>query len=238
MRKATLIGAICLALCCIGQRADAQFFPGMGWYGWPWWGGVYPWFAGAAIAEGFGSLATGLGQYELNDSLAARNYQEAYRRWIDNQPDRVATYFELRRMNRSYRDAERRAAPTKEEIELFNRQRTPPHLTGAQLDPTSGRIHWPAILLAEEFAPQRSVLDELFMMRSRYPWSAGLGTTDYHEALAQIADMQWLLKAEIFDIRPDEFIWGNKFLKSLAYEARFVAGVDTRQTADTSRGRR
>jgi hypothetical protein len=235
MKKGIYIFGLVIAMTGAASPAKAQFF--VGGYGWPWGGWYDPWYSAAMFTNSLGNLAAGAGQFNLGTSMAAKNYQDAYRQWIENEPRRVAAYFELRRMNDSYRASRRRSTPTPEEIEFYNRQRTPQRLSYEQLDERSGRLHWPAVLMGYEFGPQRLALAYLFAARSDHPSAAGLGTPNYHEALEQIAEMQSTLKAEIDEIRPDEFIAGQKFLKSLAHEARFVPGADTRQArvADATR---
>ncbi|OYV67044.1 MAG: hypothetical protein B7Z72_10280 [Gemmatimonadetes bacterium 21-71-4] len=170
---------------------------------------------------GGAALTAAAGAAELADSLAVRNYQAAYQHWMENQKLREETYFDMRRMNASYRAESRGTAPTPEQLVAFSKSRLPERLTNEQFDPERGQIKWPQVLLRDAFAPERAALEYLFAERATRPYSAGLGTQNYREVRRVTDDMHDVLRAVLDVITPDEFIVGNKFLNSVAYEARF-----------------
>ena len=192
-----------------------------GWGGWGWgmlgagstaWGGA---LAGSAM------LTQASGQALLDSSLAARNYEYAYQHWIENQKLREQTYFDMRRMNASYRAENRKKPATPEQLISFSKARLPDRLTGDQLDQERGQIKWPQVLMREDFAPMRAALEYLFAERAAHPYNTGLGTENYREIRGVTDDLHDMLRNLLPEFSPDEFIAGNKFVNSLAYEARF-----------------
>jgi hypothetical protein len=173
------------------------------------------WLAGSAMQT------AAAGQAALMGSLAAKNVQDAYQHWIENEKLREATYFDMRRMNISYRAEMHGPVATPEQLVAFSKARLPERLTTEQLDPERGQIKWPQVLLRDDFAPERAALEYLFAERATRPYSTGLGTQNYREVRRVTDDMHDMLRSMLDIITPDEFIVGNRFLNSVAFEARF-----------------
>ena len=226
MRARTVVLAGVLSLVGWSGTAQAQFFGGPvggamfgGWGGWGAWGAGST-AAGGALLGG-AALTAATGEAALMGSMAAKNYEDAYEHWIQNQKLREETYFDMRRMNASYRAETHGKQATPEELVAFSKSRLPDRLTTDQLEAESGQIKWPQILLRDEFAPERAALEYLFAERATRPYSTGLGTQNYREVRRVTDDMHDMLRALLDVISPDEFIAGNRFLNSVSYEARF-----------------
>lgn len=241
MRTRTLAVALAV-LSVVGWSASAQaqvggpvggpIMGGAGFGGSPFmgggWGGGWGWGmlgAGSTVGGSWGAgaalMTQAAGEAEFMDSMAQVNYQHAYQHWIENQKLREETYFDMRRMNASYRSESHTAPPTAEQLVAFSKSRLPERLSTEQLDPERGQIKWPQVLLRDEFAPQRAALEYLFAERATRPYSTGLGTQNYREVRRVTDDMHDLLRMLLDMITPDEFIAGNKFINSVAYEGRF-----------------
>jgi hypothetical protein len=189
-------------------------------------------FAGAGTTA-FGSAMLGTaaatyaaGTYNLNTARAGVSYQQAYRRWIENQKLREQTYFDMRRMNASYRAEQEMQHPhaTPEAIDDFNHARLPAPLSANQFDPAKGVIEWPGVLNRKEFNDGRARLEGLFTDAAADPRSSGLGTQNYRAIQTTIGEMSDKLHSEIRQFKPDEYLAANRFLKSLAFEARTPGG--------------
>lgn len=229
MRTRTLALALgALGLLAVSSTAQAQFGgpyggPFVGGYGgwggsnWGWSGGSTAW--GSALL-GTAAATQAAGEAELMDSMAQKNYQDAYEHWIENQKLREQTYFDMRRMNASYRAETHERIPP-EQLIAFSKARLPERLSTEQLQADTGQIKWPQVLLREEFAPERAALEYLFAERATRPYSTGLGTQNYREVRRVTDDMHDILRSLLDVITPDEFILGNRFLNSVAFEARF-----------------
>ncbi len=186
-------------------------------------------YAGGSTAAGSFLAGSALytqaaGQYNLYTSMAAKNYQDAYGHWMDNQKKREQTYFDMRRMNASYR-AEmeaQRSHPTSDQIVAFNKSRDAERLNADQYDAAKGVLNWPPVLKEPEFAAQREKLESLFAERMGDPGNAGLGTHNYRETQRAVNEMHDALHAKIDQISADEYIAASKFLRSVGYESRFA----------------
>jgi hypothetical protein len=187
-------------------------------------------YSGSRVAGSFlagqGALAQGLGQFNLANSQAAINNQQAYSAYLDNRLKSVQVYFERRQLNASYRAEMRRPPATPEEIVAFNDLRTPARLAAEQLDARDGSLRWPAVLRGSEFDDLRIQLDGLFAERALHPYDAGLGTPNYRQ-IRRVADaIRGRLKSQLDQITPDEYLAGNKFLNSVGYEGRFDSAAN------------
>lgn len=222
------------------SSAHAQFFGipvGGAWGGWgggrggvsgggvgaP--AGVYtPFYGSTPFGDplyGTAAITSAAGQAALNTSIGSVYAQEAYQRWIENQKLYTQNAIEINRMVRSYRAEVRTPPPTPEQLIGFSKSRLPDRLTPDQLDQERGQVKWPQVLLRDEFATERAALEYLFAERATRPYSTGLGTQNYKEIRRVTDDLHDTLRSLLRDITADEFIAGNKFINSLAYEGRF-----------------
>lgn len=174
---------------------------------------------------GYNPLA-GMASLITAPAKAAVNYQQAYQLSIQNHKLAVQTYFDLRRMNASYRAEQEMLHPhaTPEEIAAFNQARMPPPLSGNEFDPGHGVIDWPPLLQRAEFDDYRHQLEGHFSEWASDPHAAGLGTQNCRDIQHLVADMSDKLHSEIKQFQPDEYIAATKFLRSLAFEARSSPG--------------
>jgi hypothetical protein len=226
MMKSRLVLALVLVL---GAAADAsaqrRYYGGYGGYGGGFGGAGSTAFGSAML--GIGAATYAAGSYNLNTSMAAKNYQDAYQHWIENQKLRTQTYFDMRRMNASYRAEQEMQRPhaTPEEIEQFNRERMPTQLSANEFDPGRGVIEWPGLLNRPEFNDGRARLENLFVEAAADPHGSGLGTQNFRDIQDAVNEMSDKLHSEIAKFKPDEYIPASKFLKSLAFQAR-MPGAD------------
>ncbi|HEV3342655.1 MAG TPA: hypothetical protein VG125_19945 [Pirellulales bacterium] len=201
-------------------------YRGSGGYGggWGYAGAGSTAFGGALL--GMGALTQAAGSYNLNTAAAGTYYQQAYSQWIQNQKLREQTYFDMRRMNASYRAEEAMLHPhaTPEEIREFSHSRLPAELSVNEFDPAHGVIEWPALLNRAEFKDDRARLEGLFSEAAADPHGSGLGTQNYRDIQDAVGQMNDRLRSEIKQFGPDEYIPASKFLKSLAFEARTPGG--------------
>lgn len=180
---------------------------------------------GSAMA-GMALYTRALGQYNLMTSQGMVNYQQAYQHYIQNRKLAVQTYFDMRRMNASYRAEQAMLHPhaTPEEIAAFNQARLPAPLSDHDFDPAHGVIAWPPLLQRSEFDESRHKLEGLFTEWASDPHAAGLGTQNCRTIHQTVGDMSEKLHSEIKQFQPDEYIAATKFLHSLDYSARSSPG--------------
>jgi hypothetical protein len=141
-------------------------------------------------------------------------------RYLADRRSRAEQYFELRRMNQRYRDERRSPSLTPDQIADLNASRLPRRLTPDQWEPSAGVLLWPAPLRGEEHAPGRARLEQLFAERT--PEDSGVGSAAYGEVRRLTWRMRDQLARRAKELSVEEFSVANKFLASLAYEARFA----------------
>lgn len=177
---------------------------------------------GESYARGIADMTRAAGQANLLNSKAAGNYEDARTKQLDNRLKTTDTYFEMRRVNREARKAERRPPASSEVAFRRAREVTPDELTATQLDRVTGKIEWPRLLMDERYAETRGKLDRLYAARSDASGNIGMDT--YQRMLATCDRLKAELKKNIRDYLPNDYIKATQFIDSLAFEARYPAG--------------
>ena len=181
------------------------------------WGGYHASTAAEGAMRGMASVVRAAGDYNLSTSAAAINMSQARRQEIQNAQDFTNAYFDMRKVNREARAAERAPRASQEELIRIAQAGVPKRPTSRQLDPVSGKIHWPALLQTSPFDKPRGELDRAFSQRAQY------GALDYEElqTVSQAAQaMLDQLAEQVASVPPADYIAAKRFLQSLAYEAR------------------
>lgn len=226
----TTLDQTILDLTNLATAADVRTSGGARWYVAPGAGyrrygyGGYGYGGGTAAgnyAQGMASVISATGEATEAVSRASINNEEARSAYIDNQKKWTETYFEKKRINEQFRDAE--YAKDRQARDKYLAERTsgiPPRLTPSQLDPATGHIVWPNALRAEAFAPQRKQIEELVLLRNITSTTTDVAAQLHTAARAMQAD----LKGRIGTMSPNEYIPARKFLDSLAYEGNYPSG--------------
>jgi hypothetical protein len=197
-----------------------------GYYG----GGFYPgWGYGGgtvqgSVLRGAADLVRAEGDNAYMNSLANINNQIAIKKNIENREQWVETYFQMRRTNDAYRASQRPAPTSLGQAQQMARMMTPQRLNSYQLEPTTGKLHWPASFQGAEFAAARQQLERLFAARSAQ--NAGAGGTLDSSVNAITNQMRDALKSQINSMPTNEYLAAKKFIDGLGYEARFAPGVE------------
>lgn len=195
---------------------------GYGGYGY----GDYGYHSSTA-AEGWGRGAAAVidaaGQYNLNTSQAAINYQQAYRMSLENSVTKAETYFTKRRINESYKESKKSPPPSQQTLADRARQGVPSRLSPEQFEATFGTLFWPAAFDDARFSVERTQLDRLMAERDA---QGGVGSQHYREVVETTDALKAELQTMIDDLSPTEYVQAKKFLNSVAYEARFSPGSE------------
>ncbi len=170
------------------------------------------------VQRGAADVVRSAGMANLMNSKAAINYQEASSAQMDNRLKWTKTYFEMRRYNKDYREAEKGPRPTSEQLFRLAKQATPKSMSPAELNPVTGSVDWPALLKQDAFTKYRTSLDELFVGRAQ---AGGKMTMEqFNEILKNLSDMQIILKRQISSLPPQVFSSTNAFIKRLEHEIK------------------
>ncbi len=199
---------------CVGfaDSADAQ------WGGWGRMGG-YASTAGQAADYGMAQVIRSQGYANLQNSEAAKNWEDAKTKEIDNREKWTNTYFEMRKTNRDARAEERGPPITEEQAIRIAHKRAPARLDSMQLDPVTGHITYPLVLTDSVFEPYRQNVDRLFADRAS---SGGSVSFDQVQEIQQaVNDFADALKQRVDKYAAGDYGTARTFLTSLAHEARF-----------------
>jgi len=218
-----VLGAAGLSL---ASRAIAQppagGYAGYG-YGGGWGGG---WGGGGTAAGnyqmGAADLTRAAGMYNLSTAMAAISAEQARSMDIQNRLKATEAYFEMRKVNQSYRAAESAARNKNTEGSFrYGHEAMVKRLTIARLDPVTGKLDWPKILMREKYASYRATLDRLFVLRASTP--GGLTGDAYQEAVDACNALLAALKLDLPEYQPKDWVEAKNFIDSVAYESRTPA---------------
>ena len=114
------------------------------------------------------------------------------------------------------RDArgERGPRPTSEELASRARAAAPHGLDAEQIDSATGALHWPEPLQHAKYDRQRSAVDKY---AARSAQERGLDRADQIQMRENIMAMFGVLKSQIDEIPPQEYVACRSFLQSVLY---------------------
>lgn len=176
---------------------------------------------GQSYAEGYADVISAHGAANLSNSQAAINLEQAAKLDMENREQWTQTYFDMRKVNRAAREQERGKRPTMEDVVRYAAMGKPQRLSPSELDTVTGKIHWPSLLQADLFTPQRNTLQGIFEQRAKY------GTANFDQQMtirSATGAMLGYLKDQIRNIPPPNYVAAKRFLESLAYEGQLPTG--------------
>jgi len=177
-------------------------------------------------AEGFqrgmADVIRSSGEANLRNSEAAINMEAARSANMDNHLKYTETYFEMRKMNTAYRQQEAGERITQQAAERIARERAPSRIAAENLDPVTGGIEWPAILLDGRYDEFTKPLNDLFSQRAETGGSIGSG--GYGDIRAACDGLMAALRENIREYPSNQYLEARKFVEQLSFEARFAAG--------------
>ena len=175
-----------------------------------------------SYGRGMSDMIRAAGAANLLNSEAARNYEEARSRYLENRLQATDTYFQMRSRNRAYREDERRPRPTSEELFRLAKARAPDRLSPSELDPISGEIVWPAALRDPRFAATQQRLERMFAYWAEH--SRQLTVNQMAELQATIDQLTEELMLVVEVVPANTYAEARRFLASLAYELQLSQG--------------
>jgi hypothetical protein len=203
--------------CVWSSTSPAQWGGGFGFNR-----GGYASTAGQAAAYGMSEQMRAQGAQNLDNSEAAKNWQEAKTLEMQNRLRWTETYFEMRKTNREAQAAEAGPHVTHEQTIRMAKMGLPPRLGSTQLDPVTGHIEYPMALTAPQFTSYRNELDRLFADRASSGGS--MQFEQYQQIQGTVSKFIDALKDNINDFSAGDYGRARTFLDSIANEARFPSG--------------
>jgi hypothetical protein len=184
--------------------------------------GGYASTAGQAAAYGMSEMMRAQGYENLQNSEAAKNWEDAKTQEIQNRLRWTETYFEMRKENRDKRAAEAGPRVTQEQAIRMAKMAAPPRLGSTQLDPVTGHIEYPMILTDDGYKAYRDRLDSLFTHRAETGGS--IQYSDYQAIQQTVSKFIDALKTRVKEYPAGDYGRARTFLDSLAHEASMPSG--------------
>jgi hypothetical protein len=182
---------------------------------------VYSSTPAEGMGRGVAAVIYAGGEAARNVSLAAINYEQARSQYLDNVAKATQIRWERKRLAESERAKDRaQALAARDRYLAAKKSGALPRLEPDQLDPNSGELFWPEALLDDEYFRCRQKLEKLFLLRTH----ASKPRHVSREIAAASQEMKSLLKTNIRELSPNEYIAARKFLDSLAYEGTLSEG--------------
>jgi hypothetical protein len=214
---------VVMAICLLARAADAEVRPFVGFgigYGVGYGGYGYGYGGGTAAGNymyGMSNVIRAEGQYNLLTSMAGVNNEEARSRYLDNRKKWQENYLQGQEQHQKMQ-AEKfaRSRHSPEALAAAAASGVPRLLSPDALDPVTGHITWPEVLLADDYAAPRKELEQLFELRAKTTHTTG--TSD--KIRAATATLSEALRKNIMNVPANEYIAARKFLDSLDSSAR------------------
>lgn len=206
---------VVVAWACGGGSAFAQW--GFGFNR-----GGYASTAGQAADYGMSEVLRAQGARNLDNSEAAKNWEDAKTQEIQNRLRWTETYFEMRKVNREARAAEAGPPITQEQAIRMAKMKAPSRLGSTQLDPVTGHISYPIILTQNVYDEYRSRLDKLFSERAAAGGS--IRYEQFQDIQSTVSQFIEALQKRVKEYAAADYGPARTFLDSLAHEARMPAG--------------
>ncbi len=211
MTRVTALAAVVLGAGITSSWVHAQYYAAAPVYS--------PSTAGESHARGMADVVRSAGAANLMNSEASKNYEQARSMDYDNRLKWTETYFDMQRVNKSYRDAKRPKRLTPDQYNQIAKAKAPARTSSSQLDPLTGQLAWPMALQESRYEPFRSQLEPMFSKRAYQ--HGNIGPDGYREIQATVDACLAELKQNIRDYRPNDYLAAKKFLESLGHEAGF-----------------
>jgi hypothetical protein len=165
-------------------------------------------------SRGLADLVRSAGAANLLHSEAAKNYEQARSQYFDNRLKGTQTYFELKQLNQDYRAELRGQRASAEQLFRLAKERAPEPLSPSELDPYSGEIRWPTLLLDPVFADNRVLAENLVRRRV---FDAAMLNVDERAALrAALGSLSAQMQERITLYNQEDYAAAKNFLQSLA----------------------
>lgn len=168
--------------------------------------------------RGQSAVISSAGQATYMDSLASINYAEAYKRAIENSVAVTKAYYERRELREEFLkkygpkpfagEARRRA------IEYYQ----PKKMSAQEFNPQLQQVNWPHVLRQDQFAAIVKELDTVFASRNSN--NSGDGSTTQRQAAQLCSALDGILRENIENVTPDQYISTKEFIRSVDLEAK------------------
>lgn len=212
--KLMLAFVLGLLMCEFVSASDPYWYRPVCVWGNPWRGTTPV----ESILRGQAAVIEANSQATLNNSLAAKNYEDAYRQSLENRMLHTEVYFTRKEMAKEYALKYAEKPRSAEDVKRLAKLAAPKRLTAEQFDPLTTQLNWPHVLRRGEYEAVRQKIDSLMSVRT--PEDSGDGSPTHTKIRQMVELMKMLLKENMETVTPQQYANAKAFLVSLEYEAR------------------
>ncbi len=141
---------------CAANTGFGQYFYG-GWGGYR-----HASTAAESYARGMADAVRSQGQANLLNARALGEVEDARSKYVDNRLRATQAYYDRRRIRDEYMEEQQ----MKTRYYLAQKASALNPLTKSELDPTTGKITWPSLLMQPQFAEDREFFNDIFARRA------------------------------------------------------------------------
>lgn len=175
--------------------------------------------AGEAHLRGMAAAVQARGEYNLLTAQALVAAEQARQLRIHNHELAVNTRLSIRETNRQAQAKARGPRMTQEQAIRQAAAARPQRLSPKELNPQTGRVSWPTVLRAEQFATSRRQMESLLAGRASREQ-----INDGGRGAEVVKTLRALLKSQVREVRPTDYMAARRFLDRLATEVRQPGG--------------
>jgi len=170
--------------------------------------------AAESYARGGADVVRAWGLHNLLTSQAMVNLAEARHREIENRVAQTQAFFQMRDINRSYRQRELAARSARNSVKRDTRaarkgEESKPEIVALR----DGRIPWPKALQNDTFESHRSVLEQMAL---RQVTSGAVSDSDCSTLAHARRAMVVELRKRIHEYSPQDYVDAKRFLTNLS----------------------
>jgi hypothetical protein len=175
---------------------------------------------GEGMQRGYASVLRGAGELAYLDSLAAVNYQEAYKRALENRVAYTKAVLEIKTLRADYRERYGARPFVGEARRKAMESYMPKKLSAAEFNLETGEITWPHILRQSEYSPICKEINEVFASRTFE--NSGDGSPTHLQLTKLTKALAALLRENINAMSAEQYIYASEFVRSINLEAKSV----------------
>ena len=168
--------------------------------------------------RGQAAVVSAAGELVYFDSLAAVNYAEASRRWIDNSVAATRAIYERRAIREEYLEKYGPKPFVGEARKRALDAYLPKRLSAEDFDPKLGRISWPHVLRQSQYEPIVAKINQIFSTRKVD--NSGDGSTTQMQIGHLSQSLRGLLRENISHYSAAQYLDSLEFIRSVDLESK------------------
>ncbi|NMC19766.1 MAG: hypothetical protein GYA33_05035 [Thermogutta sp.] len=184
--------------------------------------------AHAMFIQAQAAMVKAIADARVQQAQVAKTMTEVQAMRMDNALKHTKTFYERRQARDTYFALRQTPSPgdSKHPVQpaAMTVQRPMYRLTVAEFDPVTKVIHWPDRLRSDRYAGVRNEIEAIFA--AQQAGDCGAGSVFFAKVKTATDRMADLLRAEVRQMSPAEYVAAKRFLEGLRNEALAPAAVN------------